>query len=68
MGVIYFSLFLFVKIFLAGSFLTEDQVTVLNIITVLSLYLYHGRILIQRVIKFYKNTLREKADSVRKKI
>ncbi len=63
MGVIYFSLFLFLKIFLAEQFFTGAQLEILNIITVLSLYLYHAKIFFTRLIHFYKSTLKDKANS-----
>ncbi len=59
MGVVYFSLFLFIKVFLAGTFLTAFQMQALNVITVLALYGYHVKILSHKVIYFYKHTLRK---------
>jgi hypothetical protein len=57
MGIVYFSLFLFIRVFLAKTFLDKWQLEVLNILAVTVLYVYHTRIFFQWLNALYKRIL-----------
>jgi hypothetical protein len=56
MGVIYFSLILFTKMFLFKPYFTETQNEIVSIIAVLVLYGYHIKIFFDLLIHFYKDS------------
>ena len=57
MGIVYYSLFLFIRLFLGKNYLNPAEIIIFNYLSAIALYAYHLKIFFNTVIRLYKKTL-----------